>query len=301
MYQIVKKETLVPNIIYLEIKAPKIARVARPGQFVILMVDETGERVPMGLANWDEEVGTIGIVFYVLGTSTMKLATLKVGESILNVAGPMGTPTEIENFGTIICACGCFGIGPTYPLVKALKEKGNRVITVMEGRGQGFLFWEDKLREYSDEFYVFLGDGSQGNKGWTNDFIAEYLESENPVDRIIVHGCPFMMMECSKASQPFGTKTLVSLTPLMVDGTGMCGACRVEVNGETKFACVDGPEFDGHEVNWENITFRLRQFIAEEELSHGIWERKNWHKLVDISPHNFGSMVSPKQKEKIII
>jgi len=300
MYQIVKREPLVPNIIYMEIDAPEIARTALPGQFVILRVDETGERMPMGLSNWDEEKGTIGIVFYVLGTSTMKLATLTVGESILNVAGPLGTPTEIKNFGTVICACGCFGIGPTYPLVKALKKAGNRVITIMEGRGQGFVFWEDKLREYSDEFHLLLGDGSQGKSRWTNNFIAEYLAA-GEVGQIIAHGCPFMMMECSKASLPFGTKTIVSLTPLMVDGTGMCGACRVEVNGETKFACVDGPDFDGHQVNWDNLTLRLRQFIEEEDLSNNIWERSNWHKLVDLSPHNFGAVITQHSKKTALI
>ncbi|MHC1631629.1 MAG: sulfide/dihydroorotate dehydrogenase-like FAD/NAD-binding protein [Methanotrichaceae archaeon] len=283
MYQIAKRECLVPNIIYLKIKAPKIARAAQPGQFVILRADEKGERVPMGLAGWNEDEDTIDIVFYVMGTSTMKLAALKEGDYIQNLAGPLGTPTEIENFGRIICACGCFGIGPSLPLIKILKEKGNYVITVVEGRSPDFIFWEDRLSEFSDELHVVSGDGGCGEKGWTNDFIANYLK-ENEVDRIFVHGCPFMMMVCSKASEPSGVKTIVSLTPLMVDGTGMCGACRVEVGGETKFACVDGPDFDGHEVNWETLVLRLKQFIPQEDRSHMLWERDNWHKLVDISP-----------------
>lgn len=287
MYQIVEKEVLVANIIYLKIKAPKVARVARPGQFVIIRVDETGERTPMGLAGWDEDEGTIDIVFYVLGTSTMKLGTLKVGDSIMNLAGPLGASTEIENFGTVICACGCFGIGPSMPLIKALKEAGNRVITVVEGRSREFIFWEDKMKDESDELHILAGNGGCGEQGWANDFISKYLEEGKKVDRIFVHGCPFMMMETSKASKPYGVKTIVSLTPLMVDGTGMCGACRVEVGGETKFACVDGPDFDGHEVNWETLALRLRQFIPEEDRSAMLWERDNWHKLVEASPQAF--------------
>jgi len=301
MYQIVEKEVLVPNIIYLKIKAPKIAKVALPGQFVIIRVDETGERMPMGLAGWDAEEGTIDIVFYVLGTSTMKLGTLREGDSIMNLAGPLGKPTEIENFGTVICACGCFGIGPTMPLIKALKEAGNYVITVVEGRSREFIFWVDKLRAESDELHILAGSGGCGEEGWTNDFISRYLEEGKKVDRIFVHGCPFMMMETSKASKPYGVKTIVSLTPLMVDGTGMCGACRVEVGGETKFACVDGPDFDGHEVNWETLALRLRQFIPEEDRSAMLWERDNWHKLVETSPQAFNPTLGRgegKEKKK---
>jgi len=301
MYQIVEKEVLVPNIIYLKIKAPKIAKVALPGQFVIIRVDETGERMPMGLAGWDVDEGTIDIVFYVLGTSTMKLGTLREGDSIMNLAGPLGKPTEIENFGTVICACGCFGIGPSMPLIKALKEAGNYVITVVEGRSREFIFWVDKLRAESDELHVLAGSGGCGEEGWTNDFISRYLEEGKKVDRIFVHGCPFMMMETSKASKPFGVKTIVSLTPLMVDGTGMCGACRVEVGGETKFACVDGPDFDGHEVNWETLALRLRQFIPEEDRSAMLWERDNWHKLVETSPQAFNPTLGRgegKEKKK---
>jgi len=299
MYQIVEKEVLVPNIIYLKIKAPKIAKVALPGQFVIIRVDETGERMPMGLAGWDSEEGTIDIVFYVLGTSTMKLGTLREGDTIKNLAGPLGKPTEIENFGTVICACGCFGIGPSMPLIKALKEAGNYVITVVEGRSREFIFWEDKLEAASDELHVLAGNGGCGEEGWTNDFIKRTLKEGKKVDRIFVHGCPFMMMETSRASEPYGVKTIVSLTPLMVDGTGMCGACRVEVGGETKFACVDGPDFDGHDVNWETLALRLRQFIPEEDRSAMLWERDNWHKLVETSPQAFNPTLGRDEgKEK---
>ena len=298
MYPIVEKEVLVPNIIYLKIKAPKIAKVALPGQFVIIRVDETGERIPMGLAGWDEDQGTVEIVFYVMGTSTMKLGTLREGDSIMNLAGPLGKPTEIENFGTVICACGCFGIGPTMPLIKALKEAGNYVITAVEGRSREFIFWEDRLRAESDELYVLAGSGGCGEKGWTNDFIKSRLEGGEKIDRIFVHGCPFMMMEASRASEPYGVKTIVSLTPLMVDGTGMCGACRVEVGGETRFACVEGPDFDGHEVNWDTLSLRLRQFIPEEDRSTMLWERENWHRLVEVAPQALNPTLGRKEGEK---
>jgi ferredoxin--NADP+ reductase len=278
MYEIVTKETVAPNIIYMKFKAPKIASTARPGQFVIIRVDEKGERIPMGLAGWDENEGTVDIVFYVLGTSTAKLSSMKEGECVTNIAGPLGTPTKIENFGRVICACGCFGVGPTLPLVKALKEKGNYVVTVVEGRGPDFVFWIDKLKEYSDEVHVVTGCGKTA---WANDFIEQELQSGKGVDRIFAHGCPFMMKVSSDASHASGVETIVSLTPIMVDGTGMCGACRVEVDGKTKFACVDGPDFRGDQVNWDGLVLRLRQLIPEEDKSFNIWERDNWHKLMD--------------------
>jgi ferredoxin--NADP+ reductase len=278
MYEIIKKETLVPNIIYMRFKAPKIASSARPGQFVIIRTDERGERIPMGLAGWDALEGTVDIVFYVLGTSTAKLSSMKEGESVSNIAGPLGTPTRIENFGRVICACGCFGAGPTLPLIKALKEKGNYVITIVESRGPDFVFWKDKLKEYSDEVHVVTGCGKTA---WANDFIEQELQSGKKVDRIFAHGCPFMMKVSSDASRKSGVEMVVSLTPLMVDGTGMCGACRVEVDGKTKFACVDGPDFEGHSVNWDGLVLRLRQLIPEEDRSFNMWERDNWHKLMD--------------------
>jgi len=278
MYEIAKNETLVPNIVHMKFKAPKIASTARPGQFVIIRVDEHGERIPMGLAGWDEKEGTVDIVFYVLGTSTAKLSTLKEGQSVANIAGPLGKPTQIENFGRVICACGCFGVGPTLPLAKALKEKGNYVITVIEGRGPEFVFWADELKKYSDEVHVVTGCGKTA---WANDFIEQELQSGKGVDRIFAHGCPFMMKVSSDASRAAGVETTVSLTPIMVDGTGMCGACRVEVAGETKFACVDGPDFSGHAINWDGLVMRLRQLIPEEDKSFNLWERDNWHKLMD--------------------
>ncbi|MDD1742671.1 MAG: sulfide/dihydroorotate dehydrogenase-like FAD/NAD-binding protein [Methanotrichaceae archaeon] len=279
MYEILEKEEVAPNIIFMRFKAPKIARSAKPGQFVIIRVDEKGERIPMGLSGWNEKDGTIDILFYVLGTSTSKLAVLKPGEAVINIAGPLGTPTDIQKFGTVICVCGCFGIGPTLPIIRALKEKGNKIITVVEGRGPDFIFWQDKLAEFSDEIHVVTGCDKQG---WANDFIKNLLESGHKIDRIFIHGCPFMMKVCSEASKAAKVKTIVGLTPIMVDGTGMCGACRVEVGGKTRFACVDGPDFDGHQVNWDGLVLRQRQFIQEEDRSLNLWDRENWHRFIEV-------------------
>lgn len=280
MYKIIKKETLAPNLIYMRFAAPRVARAARPGQFVIIRTDEAAERIPMGISGWDVKEGTLDIVFYALGTSTMKLAALKEGEGIMNLAGPLGAPSEIGYFGKVICACGCFGVGPTLPLIRALKEVGNEVITIVEGRGPDFIFWEDRLMEFSDEIHVLMRGAGCGQNGWTDGFISDQLRSGQKVDRIFVHGCPFMMREVSRASEPYGVKTLVSLVPIMVDGTGMCGACRVEVDGKVRFGCVDGPDFDGHQVNWDGLVTRLRQLIPEEDRSHNLWERANWHKMI---------------------
>jgi ferredoxin--NADP+ reductase len=279
MYRIQKSEKLTPNMLFMRFEAPLIAQSARPGQFVIIRADEKGERIPMMMADWDKEKGTVDIVFFVRGTSTSKLASLKAGQFVANIAGPLGTPTEIGNFGTVLCACGCFGIGSTLPLIKALKKAGNKVITVVEGRAPDFIYWIDRLKEHSDEVHVVMGCG---NKGWANDFIEDLLDSGEKVDRIFVHGCPFMMKVCTDASRAPAVKTLVSLTPIMVDGTGMCGACRVEVEGKTKFACVEGPSFDGHRVNWDAMVLRLRQFLPEEDVSFNIWERDNWHRIVSL-------------------
>jgi ferredoxin--NADP+ reductase len=277
MFRIQKRENLTPNMCFMRFEAPMIDQSARPGQFVIIRADEKGERIPMMMANWDKEKGTVDIVFFVLGTSTSKLASLEEGQWVANIAGPLGTPTEIGNFGTTLCACGCFGIGSTLPLIKALKQAGNKVITVVEGRGPDFIYWIDRLKEHSDEVHVVMGCG---NRGWANGFIEELLATGKRVDRIFVHGCPFMMKVCADATKLPAVKTTVSLTPIMVDGTGMCGACRVEVEGKTKFACVEGPGFDGHQVNWDAMVLRLRQFLPEEDISLNIWERDNWHRLI---------------------
>jgi ferredoxin/flavodoxin---NADP+ reductase len=283
MYRIVKREVLVPNTIYLKAEAPEIARKARPGQFVILRVDEVGERFPLSLAGWDQDAGTLDILFLIMGRSTMKLAALEEGEGIMDVVGPLGRPTEIENYGNVLCACSTFGVGPAIALVKALKEKGNRVVSVMEARDKAFLFWEDRLREISDETHVASGDGSLGKHRRASEFIAEHLKSGHKVDRVFAYGRVFMMMECCRATKPFGVKTMVGLTPIMVDGTGMCGCCRVSVGGQTQFTCVDGPEFDGHAVDWELLIKRKRAYLREEARAFDLWQPDNLRRMAELA------------------
>ncbi|MFP3898884.1 MAG: sulfide/dihydroorotate dehydrogenase-like FAD/NAD-binding protein [Dehalococcoidia bacterium] len=283
MYKIVKREVLVPNTVYLKAEAPEIARKAKPGQFVILRVDEVGERFPLSLAGWNQDEGTLDILFLIMGRSTMKLSALREGDCIMDVVGPLGRPTEIENYGNILCACSTFGTGPVIPLISALKEKGNRVVSVMEAKDEGLLFWEDKLRSVSDETHVALGDGSRGKHRLASKFITEHLKSGHKVDRVFAYGRVFMMMECSRATKPFGVKTVVGLTPIMVDGTGMCGCCRVSVGGETRFTCVDGPEFDGHSVDWELLIKRKRAYLREEAQAFDLWHLDNLRRIAGLA------------------
>ena len=283
MYKIVKKEILVPNTIYLKAEAPEIARKAKPGQFVILRVDEVGERFPLSLTGWDEAEGTLEILFLIMGRSTMKLAALGEGDCIMDIAGPLGKPSEIESYGNILSICSTFGVGPTLPLIKALKEKGNKVVSVVEAQDETSLFWEDRLKSESDDIYVVLGDGSRGKYRRVGEFITEYLKSGNKVDRVFAFGRIFMLIECARATKPFGIKTIVGLTPIMVDGTGMCGCCRVSVGDETKFTCVDGPEFDGHLVDWELLIKRKRAYLREEALAFDLWQPDNLRQLAELS------------------
>jgi ferredoxin--NADP+ reductase len=283
MHEILKREVLVPNTVYLKVEAPEIARKAKPGQFVILRVDEVGERFPLSLSGWDKNEGTLEVLFLIMGRSTMKLSSLKEGDCIMDVVGPLGRPTEVESYGNAMCVCSTFGVGPTITLAKALKGRGNRVISVMEAKDATYLFWEDKLKRVSDETHVVLGDGSRGKHRQASQFVKEYLESGNKLDRVFVFGRVFTMMECSQATKPFEVKTIVGLTPIMVDGTGMCGCCRVSVGGETKFTCVDGPEFDGHLVDWELLIKRKRAYLKEEAQALDLWQLDNLRRIAELS------------------
>ncbi len=283
MYRILKREVLVPNTVYLKIEAPEIARKARPGQFVILRVDEVGERFPLSLTGWNKNEGTLEVLFLIMGRSTMKLSSLKEGDCITDVVGPLGRPTEIESYGNTMCVCSTFGIGPAVALAKALKGRDNKVASVMEAKDETYLFWEDKLGSVSDETHVVLGDGSRGKHRQASQFVKEYLESGNKLDRVFVLGRVFTMMECSQVTKPFGVKTIVALTPIMVDGTGMCGCCRVSVGAETKFTCVDGPEFDGHLVDWELLIKRKRAYLKEEAQAFDLWQPDNLRRIGELS------------------
>ena len=274
MYRILEREDLVPGIHLFEVEAPAVARKGQAGQFIVLRVDERGERIPLTIADWDREKGSVTIVFMEVGATTQKLAQLKAGDCIANFTGPLGLPTHIENYGTVICVAGGFAVAPVAPIARALKEAGNRVLSIMGARSKDLLFWEDRLRAVSDELIVTTDDGTYGRKALVTEPLKELLESGQQIDRVIAIGPTVMMKFCCKTTEPFGVKTIVSLNPIMVDGTGMCGCCRVEVGKQTKFACVDGPDFDGHEVDWDLLAARQRTYLDEEKQAVEQWERK---------------------------
>lgn len=276
MAKILRRERLVPNIHVIEVEAPDIVRKCKPGQFVIIMPDKKGERIPLTIADWDKEKGTITSVFLVVGTSTHKLAQLEGGDEVPVFVGPLGKPTEIERFGTVLCAGGCFGIAAIYPIARAMKEKGNKVITLIDVKANYLLYWEEKLRAVSDQFHVASRDSFYDCKEYIPQTLGNILKKEKKISLIHSIGCTYLMYACAEAVRPQGIKTLVSLNPIMVDGTGMCGACRVTVDGKTKFACVDGPDFDGHQVDWEELFMRRKSYFDDEIQSMCYWERKNF-------------------------
>ncbi len=256
-----------------KISAPAVASKAQAGQFIILRQGENGERIPLTLADWDSVNGTVTVVFMEVGMSTMKLAALKTGDCITDFAGPLGLPTHIENFGTVICVAGGFAVATIMPIARALKQAGNRVITIMGARSQSLLFWEQEVGRHSDELIVTTDDGSSGRKGLVTEPLRDILADErNGVTRVIAIGPTIMMKFSAKTTEPFGVKTIVSLNPIMVDGTGMCGCCRVTVGGVTRFACVDGPDFDGHQVDWDELMARQRTYLEQEARSTELWK-----------------------------
>ena len=271
MYRILARKDLAPNIHLFRVEAPEVARKAEPGQFVIVRSDEKGERIPLTIADWNKTEGSVTIVFMEVGTSTKKLALLNAGDSVLDFVGPLGRPTEIKKFGTVVCVAGGFAIATIVPIARAMKEVGNRVIAVMGFRTKEIVFWEEKLGSVSDKLIVTTDDGSYERKGLVTEPLRELLQVAK-VDRVIAIGPTVMMKFCSLTTKPFGVKTIVSLNPIMVDGTGMCGCCRVSVGGETKFACVDGPDFDGHQVDWDLLMNRQRTYLEEEKKSLELWE-----------------------------
>ncbi len=275
MYPILYKESLAPKIHLFKIGAPEVARKAKAGQFIVIRIDEKGERIPLTIADWDVKEGSVTIVFMEVGTTTSRLAALKAGDSLLNFVGPLGQPTHIEKFGTVVCVGGGVGVAPIYPIARSLRKAGNKVISILGSRCQDILFWQDKLKSVSNELILTTDDGSCGLKGVVTVPLKGLLEGSNKIDRVIAIGPAVMMKFCSRTSQPFGVKTVVSLNSIMVDGTGMCGACRVSVGGVTKFACVDGPEFDGHAVDWDLLAARQRMYVDEEKCSFEQWLAKH--------------------------
>lgn len=270
MYKIITKKELAPKIQLFEVYAPEISEKAKPGQFIILIIDEKGERIPLTIAGYDTKKGTITFVFNEVGKTTKQLGLLKEGDYLQNITGPLGNPSQIKSFGKVLCLAGGVMIAPMLLQVKALREAGNIITAVIGARIKELLFFEEEMKALSHKLYVATDDGSKGYKGLS--FLKEILEKEG-FDRCITMGPVVMMRNVCEITKPFGISTIVTLMPIMVDGMGMCGACRVTVGGETKFACVDGPEFDGHSVDFDELTKRQRLFLPEERLSSLLWER----------------------------
>lgn len=256
MYKIIDKEHFSDKVVRLEVEAPLIARARKAGHFVIVRVGEKGERIPLTIADADVAKGTISLVIQKTGVSSTKIADLEVGDSFTDVVGPLGNATHIENFGTVVCACGGVGTAPMMPIVKALKQAGNKVITVLAARTKDLVILEDQMREYSDEVMVMTDDGSYGTKGLVTNGVESVINREK-VDLCITIGPAIMMKFVSQLTKKYNVPTLASLNTIMVDGTGMCGACRVTVGGKVKFVCVDGPEFDAHQVDFDEMLMRL--------------------------------------------
>jgi NAD(P)H-flavin reductase len=270
-HRIVAKRKLASNTTLYEVEAPEVARKAKPGQFVVIRTDETGERIPLTIADFNREKGTVTMVALSVGKTTKKLSTLKEGEPILDLVGPLGNPAEMVENGTIVCIGGGLGIAPIYPIAREMKARGNRVIAIIGARSASLLFWEDRMKEVSDELHVVTDDGSRGRKGFAVHPLMELINAGVKIDRVIIIGSAIMMKVTVEATRPHGIKTIVSLNPIMVDGTGMCGSCRVTVGGKTKFACVDGPEFDGHTVDFDELMARLRMYASEEKLADEVY------------------------------
>lgn len=273
MNRILKKEVFSPVTFLWEVEAPDVAKAALPGHFVIVRHRDKGERIPLTIADFDREKGTITLVIQALGKTTKEMMALQEGDLLLNLAGPLGIPSHIEKVGTVVMVGGGLGVAPVYPQLRAFKEKGNYTISIIGFRSKDLIFWEDKFRNFSDELIVTTDDGSYGRKGLVSEPLKEVLQ-ERKIDLVVAIGPAIMMKVCSEVTRPFGVKTIVSLNTIMVDGTGMCGSCRVTVGGQTKFACVDGPDFDGHLINWDELMRRQRRFEREEKRVLKEYEEK---------------------------
>ena len=266
MHSILHKEQLAPDVVLMRLAAPLIAEERKPGQFIIVQLDSNyGERIPLTIADADTKEGSITIIFQVVGFTTHRLAALRAGETIENLVGPLGRPTHIEKFGTVVCVGGGIGVAPLHPIVQGMKLAGNKVIVIMGARTQKLLILEQRMRQLADELIICTDDGSCGRKALVTEPLKELCGQNPKPDLAVAIGPPIMMKFCAETTRPFGVPTVVSLNTIMVDGTGMCGGCRVTVGGKTRFVCVDGPEFDGHQVDFENMTKRLRAYKKQED------------------------------------
>lgn len=268
MYKILVKQELAPNVKLFEMDAPLIAHKAQPGQFVILRVDEEGERIPLTIADFNREKGTITLIFQEVGATTRQMGQLNEGDSLQDLVGPLGKQTHIEKFGTVVCVGGGIGIAPIYPIARGMKQAGNELISIIGARSKDILIYEQELTAVSDTLYITTDDGSKGQKGFVTDPLKQMLESGKKIDLVMAIGPVVMMRNVAEVTRGYGVPTVVSLNPIMVDGTGMCGGCRVSVGDETKFACVDGPEFDAHKVDFAALVARQKMYIPQEK-KHG--------------------------------
>lgn len=264
MARLLENKMLVPNLHLAVLEAPEVAAAAQPGQFVIVRPGQESERIPLSISDWDTRQGTVSVVYMIVGKTTRELAALAAGMQVATVAGPLGNPLEMGLFGHVVCAGGCYGIASLYPIARGLKALGNRVTMVVEARSSTLLFWQQRLKAVSDQLVVITRDGSRGLPGHINQLPGILAGLIVPADRVILNGCNYLMMRGSEETRPLGIRTIVSLNTLMIDGTGMCGVCRCTVAGSTKFACVDGPHFDGHEVDWDELMRRRQAYLPEE-------------------------------------
>jgi ferredoxin/flavodoxin---NADP+ reductase len=273
MNQILEKQVLSDVTKLMVVEAPNVARKALAGQFVIVRIQDQSERIPLTIADFDRQAGTITLIFQEVGKSTKEMGTLEVGDHFVTVVGPLGHPTEIENLGTVVCIGGGVGIAPIFPITRALKEAGNTVLSIIGARTREYLFWEDRMRAVSDELIVCTDDGSYGRKALVTEPLKELLESHpGGIKRVWAIGPTVMMKFVSLTTKPFEVPTIVSLNTIMVDGTGMCGGCRVELTSGPQFVCVDGPEFDGHKVNWDNLLSRVQFYREQEKMAQEHWQ-----------------------------
>ena len=265
MNKILRKARCSEAVFMMAVEAPKIARKARAGQFVIIRTHEEGERLPLTIADFDREKGELALVVQEVGKGTMVLGQMEAGEAILDVIGPLGKPTHIEKVGTVCCIGGGVGIAAVHPVARAFKEAGNHVVSIIGARNESLIFWEDEMRAASDELIVTTDDGSYAAKGFVTDRLTELMDGGTRIDEVFAVGPTVMMRAVAETTRPRGIRTVVSLNPIMVDGTGMCGGCRVVVGGKTKFACVDGPDFDAHQVDFGILLARQRQYLDHEQ------------------------------------
>jgi len=266
-YRIVKKEVYSPVTYMWEVEAPDVARAAQPGHFLIVRMNEEGERIPLTVADFDRQRGTVTVVIQAVGKSTREMMQLNQGDSILDLIGPLGEASHIEKRSKVILVGGGLGVAPVYPQLRACKELGSTTLSIIGFRTKGLVFWEEKFRACSHELHIATDDGSYGHKGIVSQVLQILLEKHRDTEEVVAIGPLPMMKACCDVSRPFGVRTMVSLNSIMVDGTGMCGSCRVTVGGKLKFACVDGPDFDGHQVDFDELLRRQRRFQREEQES----------------------------------